>query len=74
VIVGRQDALTPPEVAEEIVEGIARSSPEGGEGAGRDVGRERVRLALIEDCGHLAPMERPQAVTALLRDWLTYAF
>lgn len=30
------------------------------------------RLAIIEECGHLAPMERPHAVTALLRDWLLY--
>ncbi|MFP5514802.1 MAG: alpha/beta fold hydrolase [Alphaproteobacteria bacterium] len=28
------------------------------------------RLVLIEDCGHLSAMERPQAVTALMRDWL----
>jgi pimeloyl-ACP methyl ester carboxylesterase len=28
------------------------------------------RLALIEQCGHLSAMEQPQAVTALLRDWL----
>ena len=28
------------------------------------------RLVVIEDCGHLSTMERPQAVTALLRDWL----
>lgn len=28
------------------------------------------RLAIIEDCGHLSAMERPQAVTAVLRDWL----
>lgn len=28
------------------------------------------RLVLIEDCGHLSAMEQPQAVTALLRDWL----
>jgi pimeloyl-ACP methyl ester carboxylesterase len=28
------------------------------------------RLEVIEDCGHLAPMERPEAVTAILRDWL----
>ncbi|TVQ35730.1 MAG: alpha/beta fold hydrolase [Geminicoccaceae bacterium] len=32
----------------------------------------RARLALIEQCGHLAPIEQPQAVTALLRDWLCY--
>jgi pimeloyl-ACP methyl ester carboxylesterase len=29
-------------------------------------------LAIIEDCGHGSPMERPQAVTALLRYWLSY--
>jgi pimeloyl-ACP methyl ester carboxylesterase len=27
------------------------------------------RLAVIEECGHLATMERPQAVTALMRLW-----
>lgn len=30
------------------------------------------KLAIIEDCGHGSPMERPQAVTALLRLWLSY--
>ena len=30
------------------------------------------RLAMVEDCGHYAPVERPQAVTALLRQWLLY--
>lgn len=28
------------------------------------------RLAVIEECGHLSTMERPQAVTALMRLWL----
>lgn len=28
------------------------------------------RLCVIEECGHLSTMERPQAVTALMRDWL----
>lgn len=32
----------------------------------------RARLAIIEECGHLSTMERPHAVTALLRDWLLY--
>ena len=32
----------------------------------------RGRLSLIEDCGHMPPLERPQAATALLRDWLLY--
>jgi pimeloyl-ACP methyl ester carboxylesterase len=30
------------------------------------------RLAIVEDCGHLSTMERPQAVTALMRDWMLY--
>ena len=30
------------------------------------------RLAIIEECGHLSTMEQPQAVTALLRQWLLY--
>ncbi|MBI1205652.1 MAG: alpha/beta fold hydrolase [Azospirillum sp.] len=29
------------------------------------------RLAVIEDCGHLSPLERPDAVTAQMRRWLT---
>jgi pimeloyl-ACP methyl ester carboxylesterase len=28
------------------------------------------RLVVIEDCGHLSPMEQPVAITALLRYWL----
>jgi pimeloyl-ACP methyl ester carboxylesterase len=54
VMVGRQDALTPPPLAEEMASGIKGS-----------------RLAVIEECGHLSPLERPQAATALLRLWLT---
>jgi len=30
------------------------------------------RLSIVEDCGHMPPLERPQAATALLRDWLLY--
>jgi len=30
----------------------------------------RARLVVIEDCGHLAPLERPEAVTRALREWL----
>lgn len=29
------------------------------------------RLEIIDDCGHLAPLEQPERVTELLRDWLT---
>ena len=28
------------------------------------------RLEIIEDCGHMAPLEKPAEVAALLRDWL----
>ena len=27
-------------------------------------------FAVIEDCGHMAPLERPQALAALLREWI----
>jgi pimeloyl-ACP methyl ester carboxylesterase len=27
-------------------------------------------LAVVEDCGHMSPMERPLEVTAMLREWL----
>ena len=29
------------------------------------------RLMVIEDCGHMAPMEKPDAVTSALRKWLS---
>jgi len=32
----------------------------------------RARLAVVEQAGHLSALEQPQAVTALLRDWLVY--
>lgn len=53
IICGREDALTPMEVQEELAAGIPGA-----------------RLCVVEECGHLAPMERPHAVTALMRDWL----
>jgi len=30
------------------------------------------KLAIIEDSGHMSPVEMPQAVTALMRFWLAY--
>lgn len=53
VLVGRQDAITPPKVAEEMLANL----PNG-------------RLVVIEECGHLSSIERPQAVSAVLRYWL----
>jgi pimeloyl-ACP methyl ester carboxylesterase len=29
------------------------------------------RITVIEECGHLSPLERPEAVTRALRDWLS---
>ena len=55
ILCGRQVALTPLEVHEEMSFRIPKA-----------------RLAIIEDCGHMSTMERPHAVTALLRDWLLY--
>jgi len=28
------------------------------------------RLVVIEDCGHLSPLERPRTVSAVMRYWL----
>jgi pimeloyl-ACP methyl ester carboxylesterase len=52
---GRQDALTPPDLHEEMVAAIPGA-----------------RLAVVEECGHMSTMEQPQAMTALLRQWLLY--
>ncbi len=54
VLCGRQDALTPLALHEEMAAAIPGA-----------------KLVVIEDCGHLAPLERPQAVNAAMRDWLS---
>jgi len=54
VMCGRQDELTPPALHQEIAAGIG----------------DRARLVVIEDCGHLSPLERPRAVSAVMRYWL----
>ena len=53
VLCGRQDILTPPDLHQEMAEGIPGA-----------------RLVIVEDAGHLAPLEQPHAVTAVLRYWL----
>lgn len=52
---GRQDALTPLDLHEEMAAAMPAA-----------------RLVAIEDCGHLSTLEQPQAMTALLRQWLLY--
>jgi pimeloyl-ACP methyl ester carboxylesterase len=53
VLCGRQDAITPLPVAEEMA-GLM----------------EQARLVVVEDCGHLASLEQPHAVSAVMRYWL----
>ena len=53
VVVGEDDALTPPDCAREIAAAIPGS-----------------RLHLLPECGHMLTWEQPDAVTALLQDWL----
>lgn len=52
VLAGRQDALTPPPVQEEMAAAIPDAT-----------------LVILPRCGHLAPLERPDVVARLLRDW-----
>ena len=44
----------------ELSEEIARGIP-------------NARHVVVEECGHYLPLERPHAVTALMREWLLYA-
>lgn len=53
VLVGREDATTPVELAEEMAVAIPKA-----------------QLAIIEKCGHLSPLEQPDAVTDALVAWL----
>ena len=53
VLCGRQDALTPLHLHEEMAGRIPDS-----------------RLRVIEECGHLSTLERPEEATAVLREWL----
>lgn len=51
--VGRQDALTPPDIMREIADEIPNS-----------------HMTVIENCGHLPPLEQPEKAVELLRAWL----
>lgn len=53
VIVGAEDALTPPELAQEMADGIPGAE-----------------LSVIDDCGHLSTIERPEAVNDAIRSFL----
>ena len=53
ILCGRDDALTPPHLHEELADGIPGA-----------------RLRQIENCGHLSTLERPEAVTNAMREWL----
>ena len=53
VLCGREDALTPPALHEEMAATIPAA-----------------RLEIIDHCGHLSPLEQPDAVAAAMRTWL----
>lgn len=53
VLVGEQDAATPPQLSEEMAGAIPGA-----------------RLVRIPDCGHLSTLERPEAVTEALTEWM----
>lgn len=53
VLCGRQDALTPLHLHQEMALAIPSA-----------------KLSVIEECGHLSTMERPEAVNAALKEWL----
>lgn len=53
VLVGEEDALTPPPVAQEMADAIPGAT-----------------LVQVPGSGHLSTLERPDAVTAAMRDWL----
>jgi pimeloyl-ACP methyl ester carboxylesterase len=54
IIVGKEDAITPPEEAREIAAGIGR----------------KARYLEVPGCGHLSTLEAPDIVTPALLDWL----
>jgi pimeloyl-ACP methyl ester carboxylesterase len=53
LIVGRQDAWSPPAQHEQMQAHCPQAT-----------------LTIIEDCGHMAPVERPQAVGEALQKWM----
>lgn len=53
VVVGEQDQLTPPDIAQEMANLISGAT-----------------LRHVAGSGHLPPMEKPQAINALMREWL----
>lgn len=53
VLCGREDAIAPVEIHEEMADAIPKAS-----------------LVVIEHCGHLAPVERPEEVTRALKHWI----
>ena len=54
ILCGREDAITPLRLHEEMAKAIEGSM-----------------LVVIEECGHLSTLERPEEVNRALRDWLS---
>lgn len=54
IVVGRQDALTPPHIAEESASLLPNAT-----------------LRVIEECGHLPPLEQPEQLNQIMLEWLS---
>ncbi|MDH5187804.1 MAG: alpha/beta hydrolase [Rhodospirillaceae bacterium] len=54
ILCGREDMLTPPEIHQEMADGIGDSAT----------------LVVVEHSGHLAPLEQPEAVNNAFRKWM----
>ncbi|MCK5166719.1 MAG: alpha/beta hydrolase, partial [Rhodospirillaceae bacterium] len=54
VLCGRDDALTPVEVHQEMADGIG----------------DNAKLVVIEHSGHLAPLEQPEEVNRAFKQWM----
>ncbi|MCK4940179.1 MAG: alpha/beta hydrolase, partial [Rhodospirillaceae bacterium] len=54
VLCGRDDALTPVEVHQEMADGIG----------------DNAKLVVIEHSGHLAPLEQPEEVNRAFEQWM----
>lgn len=84
IIAGKQDLLIPPAVPTQLARALLQSHPAatagktvtGAEGsppgaaAPASSTRPWVELTMIDDCGHMSPLEQPLAVGAALNRWL----
>jgi pimeloyl-ACP methyl ester carboxylesterase len=54
----------------QLVEDVASRRMVGAAPAGTYKGGDRLKLVTFDDAGHFTPLHQPEAVGAVLRDWL----